>query len=69
MTNAYVTAPMIKFVAVGVQNNDDEGRRWRLLVLEDCDELIRGEAKQSSGQALSRALARPRWGSGAAMPR
>lgn len=31
-------------------------RRWRLLVLEDCDELIRGQAKQSSGQALSRLL-------------
>ena len=31
-------------------------RRWRLLILEDCDELIRGQAKQSSGQALSRLL-------------
>ena len=30
--------------------------RWRLLLLEDCDELIRGEAKQSTGQALSRLL-------------
>jgi hypothetical protein len=30
--------------------------RWRLLILEDCDELIRGEAKQSAGQALSRLL-------------
>jgi hypothetical protein len=29
---------------------------WRLLILEDCDELIRGEAKQSAGQALSRLL-------------
>jgi hypothetical protein len=27
-----------------------------LLLLEDCDELIRGEAKQSTGQALSRLL-------------
>jgi hypothetical protein len=32
------------------------GPRWRLLILEDCDELIRGEAKQSAGQALSRLL-------------
>jgi type II secretory pathway predicted ATPase ExeA len=30
--------------------------RWRLLILEDCDELIRGEARQSAGQALSRLL-------------
>ena len=29
---------------------------WRLLILEDCDELIRGDAKQSAGQALSRLL-------------
>ena len=48
-------------VAVGVQDDDgddgdDEPRRWRLLLLEDCDELIRGEAKQSTGQALSRLL-------------
>ena len=35
---------------------DTPGRRWRLLLLEDCDELIRGEAKQSAGQALSRLL-------------
>lgn len=33
-----------------------DGPRWRLLLLEDCDELIRGEAKQSTGQALSRLL-------------
>jgi energy-coupling factor transporter ATP-binding protein EcfA2 len=43
-------------VAVGVENEDEEKRRWRLLVIEDCDELIRGEAKQSTGQALSRLL-------------
>ncbi|MBF6212308.1 AAA family ATPase [Nocardia puris] len=35
---------------------EGEPRRWRLLVLEDCDELIRGEAKSSSGQGLSRLL-------------
>lgn len=39
-------------------NTVDEStrRRWRLLLLEDCDELIRSEAKQSTGQALSRLL-------------
>ncbi len=35
---------------------DDEDPRWRLLLLEDCDELIRGDAKRTSGQALSRLL-------------
>ncbi|MXQ66054.1 AAA family ATPase [Actinomadura rayongensis] len=41
---------------VAVGEDDDEERRWRLLILEDCDELIRGEAKQSTGQGLSRLL-------------
>ena len=31
-------------------------RKWRLLILEDCDELVRGGAKQAAGQALSRLL-------------
>jgi hypothetical protein len=30
--------------------------RWRLLVLEDCDELIRAGAKQATGQGLARLL-------------
>jgi hypothetical protein len=42
-------------VAVGFDHDDDEPT-WRLLILEDCDELIRSEAKQSAGQALSRLL-------------
>jgi hypothetical protein len=40
-------------------DDDDETsprRRWRLLMLEDCDELIRPGAKQSTGQSLSRLL-------------
>ena len=41
---------------VAVGDDHDENRRWRLLILEDCDELIRGEAKQSTGQGLSRLL-------------
>ncbi|GLZ03022.1 hypothetical protein Acsp03_04890 [Actinomadura sp. NBRC 104412] len=41
---------------VAVGDEDEEERRWRLLILEDCDELIRGEAKQSTGQGLSRLL-------------
>lgn len=30
--------------------------RWRLVVLEDCDELIGSDAKKASGQALGRLL-------------
>ena len=40
-------------VALG---SDEEEPRWRLLMLEDCDELISGEAKASAGQQLSRLL-------------
>jgi hypothetical protein len=39
-----------------VMGEGQQDRRWRLLILEDCDELIRGEAKQTAGQALSRLL-------------
>jgi hypothetical protein len=34
----------------------DDRRRWRLLVIEDCDELIRGDGRGISGSALSRLL-------------
>ena len=43
-------------VAIGYDVDGDGGPSWRLLLLEDCDELIRSEAKQSAGQALSRLL-------------
>ncbi|WP_432056683.1 DUF5925 domain-containing protein [Streptomyces sp. bgisy022] len=42
-------------IAIG-EEDEDGNDRWRLLLLEDCDELIRGEAKQAAGQALSRLL-------------
>jgi hypothetical protein len=35
---------------------DAEDKPWRLLLLEDCDELIRPGAKAAAGQALSRLL-------------
>jgi hypothetical protein len=35
---------------------EDEERPWRILVLEDCDELIRPEAKSGAGQSLARLL-------------
>ncbi|HEX6873731.1 MAG TPA: DUF5925 domain-containing protein [Micromonosporaceae bacterium] len=40
---------------VAIGGKDDE-TTWRMLLLEDCDELIRADAKQSTGQALSRLL-------------
>jgi hypothetical protein len=43
-------------VAVGEEDDEDEKRRWRLLVLEDCDELIRAEGGEKTGQELSRLL-------------
>jgi Domain of unknown function (DUF5925)/ATPase family associated with various cellular activities (AAA) len=42
-------------IAIGEDDGSGE-QRWRLLLLEDCDELIRGEAKHATGQALSRLL-------------
>jgi ATPase family associated with various cellular activities (AAA) len=36
--------------------DDDDDPPWRLLLLEDCDELIRGDAGQPTGQPLSRLL-------------
>ncbi len=35
---------------------DDEAEQWRLLVVEDADELLRSDAKHRVGQALSRLL-------------
>ena len=43
-------------MSVALGNDDEDEPRWRLLMLEDCDELISGEAKASSGQSLSRLL-------------
>ncbi|MEF9902861.1 DUF5925 domain-containing protein [Streptomyces sp. P9-A2] len=43
-------------IAIGEEDETTGKGRWRLLLLEDCDELIRGEAKHTAGQALSRLL-------------
>ena len=37
-------------------DHDDEPERWRVLVIEDADELVRSDAKERVGQALSRLL-------------
>jgi hypothetical protein len=41
---------------VAIGDDGEAGQRWRLLILEDCAELIRGEATAAAGQALSRLL-------------
>jgi len=41
---------------VAMDDSGEQDAKWRLLLIEDCDELISAEAKQSSGQALSRLL-------------
>jgi Domain of unknown function (DUF5925)/ATPase family associated with various cellular activities (AAA) len=43
-------------MSVALGSGDDDEPRWRMLMLEDCDELISGEAKASAGQQLSRLL-------------
>ena len=35
---------------------EDVNNRWQLLILEDCDELIRLDAKAGTGQAVARLL-------------
>jgi hypothetical protein len=37
-------------------DEDDESPRWRLIVIEDADELLRADAKRATGQSLSRLL-------------
>lgn len=43
-------------LVLGRQYDDGDEHRWRLLVLEDCDELLRADAKAGAGQALARLL-------------
>lgn len=54
---AYLMSVMLGKDDDGYEGGEDaEPRGWRLLVLEDCDELIRDDAKKQAGQALSRLL-------------
>jgi hypothetical protein len=48
--------PSYLMSAVLDDDDGDDDKRWRLLVLEDCDELLRAEAKAASGQGLARLL-------------
>lgn len=53
---ALFTMPGYLFAVILGRRDDSDDERWVLLVLEDCDELLRAEAKERSGQALSRLL-------------
>lgn len=58
----YVLDPEVLFgdptylMDVTLGPDDPPDGRWRLLLLEDCDELVRAGAKQAAGQNLSRLL-------------
>ncbi len=55
----YGDAAYLAAVMLGKDDYEDEDVQaggWRLLVLEDCDELIRDDAKKQAGQALDRLL-------------
>ncbi|GGK84412.1 DUF5925 domain-containing protein [Mangrovihabitans endophyticus] len=43
-------------MSVALGSGDQDEPRWRLLMLEDCDELVGGDAKAGAGQQLSRLL-------------
>lgn len=43
-------------VAAGVVSEDEPKPLWRLLILEDTGELVQADAKERTGQALSRLL-------------
>jgi len=43
-------------IALGEDDMPEAGSRSRLLILEDCDELIASSAKERSGQGLARLL-------------
>jgi hypothetical protein len=57
----YVTDPEAFFGSAGYMlevllHEDEDDDRWRLLVLEDTGELLSSDAKERSGQGLSRLL-------------
>jgi hypothetical protein len=61
----YVTDPETFFgsspaymldVLLNENEDDDSGERWRLLILEDTGELLAADAKERTGQGLSRLL-------------
>jgi hypothetical protein len=57
----FVLDPELLFASPGylievIMGDDHDDKPWRMLLLEDCDELIRPGAKASAGQALSRLL-------------
>jgi hypothetical protein len=47
---------LVQMLMASDWSGDEEDPRWRLLVVEDADELIRADAKRQSGQAMARLL-------------
>lgn len=52
----YLLRVTLKDADGDTSDDDDTSPRWRLIVLEDCDELIRAGAKKEAGQAVARLL-------------
>lgn len=40
----------------GVDEDDEDDERWRLVIAEDCDEYLRADAKERAGASLGRLL-------------
>jgi hypothetical protein len=52
-------ASYLMSVLLGADDHDDDDEErptWRLIVIEDADELLRADAKKETGQSLSRLL-------------
>jgi len=51
-------ASYLMSVLLGADDHDEDGLTppWRLIVIEDADELLRADAKRATGQSLSRLL-------------
>ncbi|MEJ7764978.1 MAG: DUF5925 domain-containing protein [Acidimicrobiales bacterium] len=52
--NLFASPSYLMELALG--DDDERAGRWRCLLLEDCDELVRAGAKDAAGQALGRLL-------------
>lgn len=47
---------MSVLLGADIHDDDEDAPSWRLIVLEDADELLRADAKRATGQSLSRLL-------------
>ena len=58
--HAFKSTAYLMAILLGDDDDHDDDKatrtRWRMLVLEDCDELLRVDAKKNTGQSLARLL-------------